>query len=97
MSTISASTTSTTGYVVTSDTTGTLVFKTGATPTTAMTLGSDQSVTFAGEQTYTGAATFTTGITVQGLTVGKGAGAVSSNTVVGYQRSEEHTSELQSH
>ena len=83
MSTISASTTSTTAFKVTSDTTGTLVFQTGATPTTALTLGSDQSATFAGAQTFTGGATFSSGITVQGLTVGKGAGAVSTNTAVG--------------
>jgi len=51
MSTISASTTSTTAYKVTADTTGTLVFQTGATPTTAMTLGTDQSVTMAGRTT----------------------------------------------
>ena len=54
MTTISASTTSTTAYKVTADTTGTLVFQTGATPTTALTLGSDQSVTFAGTPTYSG-------------------------------------------
>jgi len=48
MSTISASTTTTTAYKVTADTTGALVFQTGATPTTAMTLNSDQTVTFAG-------------------------------------------------
>ena len=54
MSIVSASTTSTTAYKVTADTTGTLVFQTGATPTTAMTLGSDQSVTFAGTPTYSG-------------------------------------------
>ena len=54
MSTISASTTSTTAYKVTADTTGALVFQTGATPTTAMTLGADQSVTFAGTPTYSG-------------------------------------------
>jgi hypothetical protein len=53
MSTIKSSTTSTTAYSVVADTTGTLVFQTGATPTTAMTLGSDQSVTFAGTPTYT--------------------------------------------
>ena len=47
MSTISASTTSTTAYKVTADTTGTLVLQTGATPTTAVTVGTDQSVTFA--------------------------------------------------
>jgi len=47
MSTISSSTTTTTGYVVTSDTTGTLVIQTGATPTTAMTVSSAQVVTLA--------------------------------------------------
>jgi hypothetical protein len=54
MSTIKASTTTTTAFGITTDTTGTLVFQTGATPTTAMTLGSDQSVTFAGTPTYSG-------------------------------------------
>lgn len=54
MSTISASTTSTTAFKITTDTTGALVFQTGASPTTAMTLGSDQSVTFAGTPTYSG-------------------------------------------
>ena len=48
MSTISASTTTTTAYKVTADTTGTLVLQTGATPTTAVTVGTDQSVTLAG-------------------------------------------------
>ena len=47
MSTISASTTSTTAFKVTADTTGVLTLQTGATPTTALTVGSDQSVTFA--------------------------------------------------
>jgi len=47
MSTISASTTTTTAYKVTADTTGTLVLQTGSTPTTAVTVGTDQSVTFA--------------------------------------------------
>ena len=47
MSTISASTTSTTAYKVTADTTGALVLQTGATPTTAMTISSAQVVTFA--------------------------------------------------
>ena len=51
MSTIKSSTTSTTAYSVVADTTGTLVFQTGATPTTAMTLGTDQSVTMAGRTT----------------------------------------------
>jgi hypothetical protein len=58
MSIISASTTTTTALQYTADTTGTLVFKTGAAPTTAMTLNADQSVTFAGAVTFaTGAFT----------------------------------------
>ena len=44
MSTISASTTSTTAYKVTADTTGTLVLQTGATPTTAVTIDTAQNV-----------------------------------------------------
>jgi len=44
MSTIAASTTTTTGFKVTSDTTGTLVLQTGATPTTAMTIDGSQNV-----------------------------------------------------
>lgn len=47
MSTISASTTSTTAYKVTADTTGALVLQTGATPTTAVTVSSAQVVTLA--------------------------------------------------
>ena len=48
MSTIKSSTTTTTAYSVSADTTGTLVIQTGATPTTAVTVGTDQSVTLAG-------------------------------------------------
>lgn len=44
MSTISASTTTTTGFVVTSNTTGTLVLQTGASPTTAVTIDGSQNV-----------------------------------------------------
>jgi len=44
MSTISASTTTTTAYKVTADTTGTLVLQTGATPTTAVTIDSSGNV-----------------------------------------------------
>ena len=44
MSTISASTTTTTAYKVVADTTGSLVLQTGATPTTAMTIDSSQNV-----------------------------------------------------
>ena len=47
MSTISASTTTTTAYKVTADTTGTLVLQTGVTPTTAVTISSAQVATFA--------------------------------------------------
>ena len=44
MSTISASTTSTTAYNVTADTTGTLVLQTGSGPTTAVTIDTSQNV-----------------------------------------------------
>jgi len=44
MSTISASTTTTTAFNVSADTTGTLVLQTGATPTTAMTIDASQNV-----------------------------------------------------
>ena len=51
MSTISASTTTTTAYKVTADTTGTLVLQTGATPTTAVTIDGSQNTTLAGALT----------------------------------------------
>jgi len=51
MSSISSGTTSTTGYVVSSDTTGALVLKTGSAATTAVTIDTSQNVTFAGSQT----------------------------------------------
>jgi len=54
MSTISASTTTTTAFGVTADTTGTLVIQTGATPTTALTISTSQNVTLAGTLTTTG-------------------------------------------
>ena len=47
MSTISAGTTTTTGLVQSSDTTGALVLQTGASSTTALTLSSAQNATFA--------------------------------------------------
>jgi hypothetical protein len=53
MSIISASTLTTTALQLTADTAGTLVFKTGATPTTALTLNADQSATFAGAVNFT--------------------------------------------
>jgi hypothetical protein len=45
MSTIAASTTTTTAYTVTADTTGALVLQTGATPTTAVSISASQVVT----------------------------------------------------
>ena len=53
MSTISASTTTTTAYKVTADTTGTLVLQTGSGPTTAVTIDGSQNVAFAGAITPT--------------------------------------------
>ncbi len=44
MSTISVSTTTTTAFKITTDTTGTLVFQTGASPTTAVTFDGSQNV-----------------------------------------------------
>ena len=41
------------------------------------------TLTVTGTSTLTGAATLTAGATIQGLTVGKGAGAVATNTAVG--------------
>ena len=68
MSTIKTGTTLTTAYQVVGDTTGTLVIQTGSTPTTAMTIGSDQSVTFAGAVTSSGNQTVTGNLTVNGNT-----------------------------
>jgi len=48
MTTISSSTTSTTAYKVAADTSGALVFQTGDTPSTALTLGALQNAAFAG-------------------------------------------------
>jgi hypothetical protein len=46
MSTISASTTTTTAFRITTDTAGTLVFQTGSTPTTAVTIDTSQRAAF---------------------------------------------------
>lgn len=48
MSTISAGNTTTTGFKVTADTTGNLVFTTSGANTTAFTLDSNQNATFTG-------------------------------------------------
>jgi len=79
MSTISASTTTTTAYKVTADTTGALVLQTGATPTTAVTIGSDQSVTFAGAVSLSGNQTTTGNLTVNGNTT---LGDASTDTIL---------------
>jgi len=56
MSVITSGTTLTTAFQVTGDTNGNLIFKTGSGATTALTLGSDQSATFAGTVTMNGKA-----------------------------------------
>jgi len=68
MTTIKSSTTTTTAYSVEADTTGALVIQTGAAPTTAVTIGSDQSVTFAGAVSLSGNQTITGNLTVNGNT-----------------------------
>jgi hypothetical protein len=79
MSTIKSSTTTTTAYQVVADTTGTLVLQTGATPTTAVTIGSDQSVTFAGAVSLSGNQTTTGNLTVNGNTT---LGDASTDTIL---------------
>jgi hypothetical protein len=68
MSTISSGTTLTTGYVVTSDTTGQLVIKTGSGATTALTIDASQNVSFNGN------VTLSTPLTI-------GAGSVSAPSI----------------
>jgi hypothetical protein len=58
-STISAGTTAGTALNLQSDTTGNLAFKTGASAVTAMTLDTNQNVTFANNTTYSGTITAT--------------------------------------
>ena len=65
MSTISASTTSTTAYKVTADTTGTLVLQTGSSPTTAMTIDGSQNV---GIGTSAGTTTVSSGLAINNAT-----------------------------
>jgi hypothetical protein len=61
-----------TGAQITSDATGILEIRTGTgAGTTAITVGTNQAVTFAA------------GTTINGITVGRGAGAVATNTAVG--------------
>jgi len=79
MTTIKSSTTTTTAYSVEADTTGALVIQTGVTPTTALTVGSDQSVTFAGAVSLSGNQTITGNLTVNGNTT---LGDASTDTIL---------------
>ena len=79
MTTIKSSTTATTAYSVEADTTGALVIQTGVTPTTALTVGSDQSVTFAGAVSLSGNQTTTGNLTVNGNTT---LGDASTDTIL---------------
>jgi hypothetical protein len=66
MTTISSSTTTTTAYICSPDTTGTLVLQTGATPTTAVTIDGSQNTSFAG--TVFGLNLITGTVSVTGVT-----------------------------
>lgn len=68
MSTIAAGVTSGTALVNTGDTSGQLVLQTNGT-TTAVTLGTDQSATFAGNATVSGKATLTGSSSVAGMKI----------------------------
>ena len=70
-STIQALSSGSGGLVSSGDASGILQIQTGSGPTTAITVGTNQVVTLA------------TDATINGLTVGKGGGSVSVNTVVG--------------
>jgi len=81
MSTISASTTSTTAFKVTSDTTGTLVFQTGAVPTTAISIDASQAVGIGTSSpsdilTLAGGASGSYGLTINNSKVGGGTKAI---------------------
>ena len=80
MSIISASTLTNTALQYTADTTGTLVFQTGATPTTALTLNADQSATFAGTVNFATAG-FTNLSYTGTLTGGTGVIAIGTNQI----------------
>lgn len=83
MSTIKSSTTSTTAYQVVADTTGTLVFQTGATPTTAISIDASQAVTMAGTLGVTGRVTKASmpiGSVLQVVHVGYGSRTTSTST-----------------
>jgi len=89
MSKISAGTTLTTGYVVTSDTTGTLLFETGAIPTTALSIDASQVVTFPATSTLNFAGSLTlTGQTANGVLYANGSKAVTSGSALTFNGSK---------
>ena len=83
MSTISASTTSTTAYKVTADTTGTLVLQTGATPTTAVTISSAQAVTLANALNLSSSGLTFSNSSTQTIGAGMGTGGQTWQSVTG--------------
>lgn len=92
MSTISASTTSTTAFKITTDTTGALVFQTGSSPTTALTLDTSQNATFAGTTLLlntTAAPSYGTGVGV--IQLGGGSLYGSTNNTGGFLGSNYFT------
>jgi len=58
-------------------------------------VGSGKTLTVAGTLTASGTSSFTNGTTIQGLTVGKGGGSVSTNTAVGASALAANTSGAQ--
>jgi hypothetical protein len=55
-------------------------------------VGSGKTLSVAGTLTSTGTSSFSAGTTIQGLTVGRGAGAVATNTAVGASALAANTS-----
>jgi len=83
MSSISAGTTSTTGLVATSDTTGSLLLKTGASATTAVTIDTSQAVTLTGAITPSQTAGIVGTTTNNNANAGSVGEVVSSSVAVG--------------
>ena len=95
MSTIAAGTTTTTGFNVSSDTTGTLVFQTGATPTTAVSISSAQVSTFSNTANFNGSSTTFAAVfpnIVETVTVSATAATGTINFYVGTQSILYYTS-----
>lgn len=84
MSVISASTTILTAYKVEGDTNGNLVFKTGATPSTAMTISSAQVVSLANPLPASSGGTGTSATPTNGqIAIGNGSGFTLSTITAG--------------